>query len=336
MLRFIGKRLLLTVPVLLGLLVLIFVLTRVVPIDPAAVLAGETATPEQITQLRTQLGLDRSLPVQFVRYLVQVASGDFGSSLYTHRPVVTDLAQRLPATIELACFTMLLAVVLGVPLGLIAAVHRNGWIDQGLRLFSIAGLAMASFWIAIILQLVFSLNLGWMPLRGRIGDTVSPPVFYTGLYVVDFLLSGRPREAWSALAHLTLPAVTLALPAIATIVRFTRSSAIETLQRDFVTWERAVGYPRGVLIWKYVLRSSMSATLTQIGLLFGLFLSGSVVVEAVFGWPGLGDYLFNAVVLSDYQPVIATTLVVGAIYALVNILVDILQGWLDPRVAEHE
>jgi len=229
---------------------------------------------------------------------------------------------------------MLISVGLGVPLGLIAAVHRNGWVDQSLRLMSIAGLAMASFWIAIILQLVFSLELGLLPLRGRISDVVSPPAFYTGLYVLDYLLSGRPSDALAAVSHLMLPAITLALPATATIVRFTRSSAIETLQRDFVLWERAVGYPRAIMIWKYVLRSSMSATCTQIGLLFGLFLSGSVVVEAVFAWPGLGDYLFNAVVLSDYQPVIATTLLVGTIYAAVNILVDIVQGWLDPRVTE--
>jgi peptide/nickel transport system permease protein len=334
MFAFVVKRLLLTVPVLFGLLVLMFVLTRIVPIDPAAVLAGETATPEQVSSIRTELGLDKSLPVQFVRYLRQVAQGDFGTSLYTHREVATDLLQRLPATIELACFTMLISVGLGIPLGIIAAVHRNGWTDQTLRFFSIMGLAMASFWIAIILQLVFSLELGLLPLRGRMADTITPPEFFTGLYVIDYLLSGRPADSLRALSHLLLPAITLALPATATIVRFTRSSAIETLQRDFVMWERAVGYPRAIMIWKYVLRSSMSATLTQIGLLFGLFLSGSVVVEAVFAWPGLGDYLFNAVILSDYQPVIATTLLVGTVYAAVNIVVDMLQGWLDPRVTE--
>ena len=332
MLSFIVRRLLLTVPVLLGLLILIFVLTRIVPIDPAAVLAGESATSEQIARIQRELGLDRPLPVQFLLYLKQVATGDFGVSLYTHRPVVLDLGLRLPATLELALTTMLLSVAIGVPLGMVAAVHRNGLLDQALRLFTITGLAVASFWIAIIFQLVFSLHFELLPLRGRLGDTMKPPDFITGLYVVDYLVAGRFAEARAALSYLVLPAVTLALPAIATIARFTRSSAIDTLQRDFVLWERAVGYPRRVLIWKYVLRSSMSATVTQIGLLFGLFLSGSVVVEAVFGWPGLGDYLYNAVVLSDYQPVMATTLLVGVIYAAVNILVDIVQGWLDPRV----
>jgi peptide/nickel transport system permease protein len=332
MLRFVAYRLLLTVPVLLGLLLLIFVLTRIVPIDPAAVLAGETATPEQIASIRASLGLDQPLPMQFLLYLKQVVSGDFGVSIYTHRPVILDLSLRLPATIELAMTTMLLSIFVGVPLGMIAAVRRNSWIDQTLRAFTIVGLAVASFWIAIVFQLVFSLQLGLLPLRGRISDSVSAPDFFTGFFVVDYLLAGRFSDAGTALTHLVLPSITLALPAIATIARFTRSSAIETLQRDFVVWERAVGYPRRVLIWKYVLRSSMSATITQIGLLFGLFLSGSVVVEAVFGWPGLGDYLYNAVMLSDYQPVMATTLLVGAIYAAVNILVDMAQGWLDPRV----
>lgn len=334
MIRFVGRRLLLALPVLLGLLLLIFVLTRVVPIDPAAVAAGESATAEQVAHIRTQMGLDRPLPVQFWLYLQQVATGDFGTSLYTHRSVALDLGLRLPATIELASATMLLAIGLGVPLGMIAAVNRNGWIDQALRVFTITGLAVASFWIAIVFQLVFSLHLEWLPLRGRMADAVSPPASITGLYVVDYLLGGRFHDAWTALTHLVLPALTLSLPAIATIARFTRSSAIETLQRDFVMWERAVGYPRRVLVWKYVLRSSLSATVTQVGLLFGLFLSGSVVVEAVYGWPGLGDYLYNAVILSDYQPVMATTLVVGAIYAVVNILVDVVQGWLDPRLAD--
>jgi peptide/nickel transport system permease protein len=334
MIRFVGRRLLLTAPVLLGLLVLIFVLTRIVPIDPAAVVAGESATVEQVARIRTEMGLDRPLPVQFYLYLKQVATGDFGVSLYTHRPVTLDLGLRLPATIELALSTMLLAIGIGVPLGMVAAVNRNGWIDQGLRLFTLAGLAVASFWIAIIFQLVFSLHLELLPLRGRMADAIAAPPFFTGLYVVDYLASGRFHDAFIALTHLVLPAMTLALPAIATIARFTRSSAIETLQRDFVMWQRAVGYPRRVLIWKYVLRSSMSATVTQVGLLFGLFLSGSVVVEAVFGWPGLGDYLYNAVILSDYQPVMATTLLVGVIYAVVNILVDVAQGWLDPRLGQ--
>lgn len=335
MLGLIARRLALVVPVLAGLLLLVFVLTRVVPADPAAVLAGQQATAAQIAELRAELGLDRPLWVQLGRYLAQVATGELGKSLYTHRPVVTDLAERIPATLELALFTMLFAIGAGVPLGTIAAVHRNRLLDQAIRVCTIGGLAIASFWMALMLQLVFSMWLDVLPLRGRIATGVAPPPTVTGLYTVDYLLSGQPAMVLHTLWHLVLPALTLAIPATATIARFTRSSVIETLGRDFVAWERASGYSQRVIVWKYVLRNSLSATVTQVGLLFGVFLSGSVVVEAVFGWPGLGDYLFNAITTADYPPVLATTLAIGVIYALVNIAVDVVQALLDPRVAEQ-
>jgi peptide/nickel transport system permease protein len=329
------RRLLLMVPVLFGLLVLVFVLTRLVPADPAAMLAGEQATGAQIAELRARLGLDRSIVVQFWFYLLQVGQGDFGSSLYTQRPVVLDLIERVPATIELAFTTMLVSIALGVPLGTIAAVNRNGVVDHAIRIVTIAGLAVASFWMALMLQLVFSMWLDVLPLRGRIATGLRPPPIVTGIFTIDYLLAGDFRMVGHALWHLVLPATTLALPATATIARFTRSSVIETLQKDFVSWERSVGYPGRVILWRYVLRNSLSATVTQVGLLFGVFLSGSIVVEAVFGWPGLGDYLFNAILISDYQPVLATTLTIGVIYALVNIVVDIAQALIDPRVAEQ-
>ncbi|WP_372624608.1 ABC transporter permease [Falsiroseomonas sp.] len=333
--RLILRRLALMAPVLLGLLVLVFVLTRLVPSDPAAMLAGEQATAAQIAELRARLGLDRPLPVQFWLYVTQVAQGDFGTSLYTHRSVLADLAERIPATIELALATMTLSIGLGVPLGVVAAVHRNGVLDHLIRVVTIAGLAVASFWMALMLQLVFSMWLDVLPLRGRIATGMSQPPIVTGLFTLDYLLAGDLRGVAHAAWHLVLPAVTLALPATATIARFTRSSVIETLQKDFVTWERAIGYPQRVVIWRYVLRNSLSATVTQVGLLFGLFLSGSIVVEAVFGWPGLGDYLYNAILISDYQPVLATTLAIGVVYALVNIAVDLTQALIDPRVAEQ-
>ena len=336
MVRLVLRRLLLVVPVLFGLLVLVFVLTRIVPADPAAMLAGEQATPDRIAILRAELGLDQPLWVQFWRYLAQVASGDFGTSLYTHRAVVLDLAEKLPATLELALATMTLAIGLGVPLGVIAAVNHNRWLDQVIRLSTIAGLAIASFWLAIMLQLAFSMWLEWLPLRGRITSGVPPPpITWTGMYTLDYVVAGEFGRALHAASHLVLPSVTLALPATATIARFMRSSVIETMQKDFVAWKRASGYPWSVIVWRYALRNSLSATVTQIGLLFGLFLSGSVVVEAVFGWPGLGDYLFNAILISDYQPILAATLLIGAVYALVNIAVDIAQAVIDPRVAEQ-
>lgn len=329
------RRLALAIPVLLGLLVLMFILTRIVPADPAAVLAGETATARDIAALRTRLGLDQPLHIQFMVYLRQLATGDLGTSLYTHRTVLLDLASRLPATVELAFTTMLISITLGIPLGMAAALNRNGYIDQAIRVLTIGGLAVASFWLAIVLQLVLSVWLDLFPLRGRIDGSVTMPPPITGLFTVDLLFRGEFRLLVDALWHLVLPSVTLALPAIATIARFTRSSVIESMQREFVSWSRAAGYPRRILVWKYVLRSSLSATVSQIGLLFGVFLSGSIVVEALFSWPGLGDYLYVSVTTADYQPILGTTLAIGALYTLVNVAVDITQTLIDPRVAEQ-
>lgn len=332
---FVLRRLLLAVPVLLGLALLVFLLTRVVPADPAAVLAGEGASPAQVAALRAQLGLDRALAVQFGRYLEQIAAADLGTSLYTHRAVSRDLLERLPATLELAASAMTLAIVLGIPLGLVAALHHNRVLDHLARLVSVTGIAIASFWLAIMLQLLFSMRLDLLPLRGRIAATADPPPHVTGLFTLDFLFAGDLAGVGQALAHLALPALTLALPGMATIARFMRSSALETLQKDHVLFARAAGLPRLKIAGKYVLRNSASATVTQIGLLFSLLLSGSIVVEAIFVWPGLGDYLFNAIVLGDYQPVLATTLLIGAVYTGVNIAVDLAQALIDPRVAER-
>lgn len=335
MLAFLVRRLLLTVPVLFGLLVLTFCLMRVVPSDPAALLAGENASAEQVAQIRKDYGFDRPLPEQFLHYLGQVLRGDFGDSIMTKRPVMQDILSRVPATVELAGLAIVLAVLTGVPLGLIAGANHNGWVDHGVRLFTVGGLAIASFWLAIMLQLAFSMKLDLLPLQGRIGSTMDAPPGITGLFVLDYLLAGRPRAAFTALTHLILPAVTLALPAMATIARFTRSSVLEMLQKDFVAYETAAGLPRRMILAKYVLRNSLSATVTQIGLLVGLLLSGSIIIEAVFVWPGLGQYAYSSITTSDYQPVLAVTLVIGIVYALVNIIVDLVQAMIDPRIAEQ-
>ena len=335
MLLFLLRRLLLVVPVLLGLVALTFVLTRVVPHDPAAALAGDQATPEQIAEIRHAYGFDRPLPEQFVHYLVQLARGDLGSSYYTRRPVIDDLAERLPATLELTFFALLLSVGLGIPLGVLAALHHNRWLDQVLRVFSVGGIAIASFWLALMLQLVFSMEFDLLPLRGRLSITGDAPPDLTGAYLIDALLAGRLDIFADALAHIALPAATLAFGSLATIVRFSRSGVLETLQKDFVTFETAIGYPRRVIIAKYVLRNSLVSTVTQIGLLFGGLIAGAVVVEAVFDWPGIGGYAAGSVFTADFQPLLGVTLLIGAVYACVNILVDLAHAWIDPRVAER-
>jgi peptide/nickel transport system permease protein len=335
MLRFFVRRTLLVLPVLFGLLVLTFVLVRIVPNDPSAALAGQNATPAQVAEIRAKYGFDRPLVVQFGIYVRQVVQGDFGTSIQSGRRVSVDILQRLPATLELTFAALLLGIGLGVPLGVLAAVRHNRALDHVLRVFTVGGIAIASFWFAIMLQLLFSMHLDVLPLRGRLSPVMDPPTQLTGLYLIDSLLTARFDIFGNALRHLALPAVTLSFGALATITRFTRSGVLETLQKEYVTYETAVGYPRGVLIAVYVLRNSLVATVTQVGLLFGALLAGAVVVESIFDWPGIGSYAVQAIFTSDYKAILAVTLLVGVVYSLVNIAVDLVHGLIDPRVAEQ-
>ena len=335
MLRFLVRRVLLVLPVLFGLLVLTFILVRIVPNDPSAALAGQNATPQQIAEIRAKYGFDEPLIIQFFVYVKQVAQGDFGDSIQSGRPVVTDIGQRLPATLELTFAALGLGVFLGVPLGTLAAVRHNKMLDHVLRFFTVGGIAIASFWLAIMLQLLFAMQLDVLPLRGRLSAIMDAPPTVTGLYLFDSLVTGRFDIFWNALRHLTLPAITLSFGSLATITRFTRSGVLETLQKEYVQYETAVGYPRWLLVSVYVLRNSVVATVTQIGLLFGALLGGSIVVEAIYDWPGIGSYAVLAIFTSDYKAILAMTLLVGVIYAAVNILVDVIHGVIDPRVGEQ-
>jgi peptide/nickel transport system permease protein len=336
MFGFILRRLLLVIPSLAGLLILTFFLIRVVPADPAAALAGENATPAQVAEIRRQYGLDQPLYVQFSVYLGQVARLDFGESAYSRRPVVLDIKERLPATLELTISALLFATLLGIPLGTLAAVYHNRWPDMLLRILSVGGIAVAAFWFAIELQLLFAMRLDWLPLRGRLSPGLTPPPTLTGFYLLDSLVTGRGDAFGNALSHLILPAFTLSLGGLATITRFTRAGVLETLQKDFVTYERAQGFPQRVLIWKFVLRNSVVAAVTQIGLLFGGLVAGAVVVETIFDWPGIGFYTVQAILTADYKVMLAVTLLIGVIYALVNIIVDVVHGLIDPRLHEED
>ena len=230
------------VPTLLGLLVVTFVISRVVPADPVALVAGETATPAQVEALRHDLGFDRPLPVQFVGYLARLARGDMGVSLFTRRPILDDLAHRLPATIELTVVAMLVSVLIGIPLGVVSALWRNSPFDHALRILTVSGLAIAGFWLGIMLQLLFSMRLGWTPLNGRLPGY--PPTHLTGLYLIDAAVTWDWATFGVALRHLALPAATLAFPALATLVRFTRAGVLDVMQSNFVLYERAMGLPR--------------------------------------------------------------------------------------------
>lgn len=316
-------------PTLFGLVLIVFAISHVVPTDPVRILAGENATQQQVEALRAQLGYDKPLATQFLRYVGDVLSGDLGKSLYTQRPISEDLKSRLPATMELTFVAVALATLIGVPLGVVSALKRNSLLDNALRLLTIAGLAVASFWLAMELQFLFAMKLDIAPLNGRIDGFGPEPI--TGLLILDSAMTGDLESLRGALRHIALPAITLALPAAATILRFTRAGVLEVVNSNFVLYERAMGLPRRLIIWKYILRNAMISTVTQIGLIFGVLLSGAVVVEAVYDWPGLGTYAVNSILQSDHKAIMGFTLLVGAIFVTINLIVDVLHSVIDPR-----
>jgi ABC-type dipeptide/oligopeptide/nickel transport system permease component len=329
LLAIIVRRCLWMPPTLLGLALLVFAVSHVIPSDPARVMAGENATPDQIVRIRHQYGLDQPLPEQFVHYVRDLLTGNMGTSLFTQRPVADDLWARLPATLELALYAIVLAVMMGVPLGVVAALRRNSLLDHVVRVVTVSGLAMAAFWLAILLQLLFSMWLGWTPVQGRINGWGPDPI--TGFYTLDAVLRGDWDTLGQSLRYLALPVLTLALPAMATIVRFTRAGVLNVMSSNFVFYQTAMGIPRRRVVWKYILRGALIGTLTQIGLIFGNLIAGAVVVETVFDWPGLGGFAVNSILHSDYNAVMGFTLFAGVMFIAINLLVDIAQATLDPR-----
>ncbi|MGD1926255.1 MAG: ABC transporter permease [Paracoccaceae bacterium] len=319
------------VPTLLGLLVITFTISHIIPADPIAFIAGDNATAEQIAALKAKFGVDQPVHVQLWNYIVGVAQGDFGVSLYTQRPIVDDLSARLPATLELAFVAILLSAVIGIPLGVLAAVNRNSWLDHVLRVFTVSGLAIAAFWLAILFQLLFAMELGWTPLQGRV-DGWGPDVI-TGFFLIDSAVAGDWDIFWDVVAHMVLPAVTLGFPAMATVMRFTRAGVLDAINSNYVDYQQAMGVPRRVVIWRFVLRNALIGTVTQLGLIFGNLIANAVVVEAVFDWPGLGLYAVNSILQSDYNAIMGFTLVMGTVFIVANLLVDITHGLIDPREA---
>ena len=325
------NRLLWLAPTLLGLLAITFTISHIIPADPIAFIAGDNASAEQIAALKAKFGVDKPIPVQRWNYVIGVAQGDFGVSLYTQRPIADDLVSRLPATLELAFVSILLSAIVGIPLGVLAAVDRNSWLDHVLRVFTVSGLAIAAFWLAILFQLLFAMEWGVTPLQGRIDGWGPDPV--TGFFLIDSAWTGDWEAFRSAAHHMVLPAVTLAFPAMATVMRFTRAGVLDAINSNYVDYQNAMGVPRRVVIWRYVLRNALIGTVTQLGLIFGYLIANAVVVEAVFDWPGLGLYAVNSILQSDYNAIMGFTLIMGAVLIIANLLVDITHGFIDPREA---
>ncbi|MDO9524647.1 MAG: ABC transporter permease [Gemmobacter sp.] len=332
MLRFVVRRLLLLVPVLFGLTVMMFIIARLLPGDPVGLAAGPNATQAEIAAYAAEFGMDQPLIVQYWTYATGLLQGDFGRSIFTRRAVLDDLIAYLPATLELVFAAMAFAILVGIPAGLAAAVWRNRWPDYAGRVAALAAISMPRFFLGLLLQLTFAMWLYMLPLGGRFPIILDPPPFVTGFLTLDALFAGDLEAFYTAWRHLALPALAMSLSPLATIMRMMRASTIEVLQQDYVMTARALGLPPRLIVFKYVAKNAVSATLTVIGLYFGWLLGGTVLVETVFDWPGIGLYATSAIVSQDFMPVIGVALVIGLLFVLVNLLVDVLYGVINPKV----
>lgn len=331
MLRFVVRRLLLLIPILLGLSILVFLWIRNLPGGPAQALLGERATPEAIAQIEHQYGLDEPLPVQYWRYLKNTLQGEFGESTKSRRPVEQEFKERFPATIELAIAAGLYALVFGIPLGFLAAKRYQGVLDHTSLVISLVGISTPIFFLALILKYVFAVKLGWLPSVGRISVLIELD-HPTNFYVLDAILAGDWNAFVDTIKHLILPAIALGSIPLAIIARITRASVLDVQNEDYVRTARAKGLPPMAVDYRHVLRNAMLPISTIIGLQVGLLLSGAVLTETVFAFPGIGSWLVEAIKARDYPVIQAGVLFVAVIVVFVNLIVDISYGLLNPRI----
>ncbi len=332
-LRLAGRRLALAAPGLVGVLVVTFLLNRALPGDPAAFFAGPAATREAIEQIRVRLGLDKTLPEQFVYYVRDLSRGDLGTSLTTGQPVLRDLGTRLPASLELTLAALLLAVGVALPLGVLAATRPGSWIDHVARVLTTASVSLPIFFTGLLFVYVFYFLLGWAPAPlGRLDAFTTPPPAVTGLLIVDAVIAQNGTVAWAALRQLALPAITLGLFAMAPIARMTRASMLGVLGSDFIRTARASGLAPGTVLITYGLRNALLPVVTLLGMVFSFLLGANVLVEKVFAWPGVGSYALEALIASDYAPVQGFVLLMATLYVFLNLAIDVLYGLIDPRV----
>lgn len=327
------KRLAQAIPSLIGVVVVTFILTRALPGDPAAYFAGASATKEAVEEVRKKLGLDQSLPKQFVVYVVNLAQGDLGASLTTGQTVAHEVATRLPASLELTLSGLLLATAVAIPLGVAAATRRDTWVDHAARLVATAGVSLPVFFTGLLFVYVFYFKLGWAPAPiGRLDVYLPAPASVTGFYLIDSLLAGEGEIFIASLKQLLLPALTIGLFVLAPITRMTRAAMLGALSSDYVRTARAMGLSKTTVVYRYALRNAMLPVLTTLGMVFSFLLGANVLVEKVFAWPGIGSYAIESLVASDYAPVQGFVLSMALLYVLLNLVLDMLYTLLDPRV----
>lgn len=328
---YLTKRALSLLLVFVGLAILIFIIARIVPGDPARIALGPQATAAQVAQMQHEMGLDQPFHNQLWNYLSGLVQGDLGKSLLTSRPVMTDILQALPATFELVMFTIFLQIVLSIPLGVLAAVYRDTWVDNLTRIISLIGVVTPGFVLAIILQLVASYHFQFFPVTGRIDPALEFNASFTGLLLIDSVVQGRWDVFADALRHLILPSLALAAGGIGQVMRITRASMIEVSGRDFIEASRAYGIPERVVTLRYMLRIASVAPLTILGLEFASLIGNAFVVEFVFSWPGIASYGVRTILHKDLNAVIGVVLVSGVFFVMANLFIDVLLGMIDPR-----
>ena len=331
MIRYIAQRLLMLIPVLIGISIITFVMIRLIPGDPARIMAGERATEEQVQRVRELWGLDKPLHEQYIIYMKNLARGNLGRSLKRNEAVTQELRWALPTTIELAFAAMFVAILIGIPAGIIAAYKQNSWWDLLVMVGSMVGISMPVFWLGLLLIYVFALKLGWMPPSGRlsVGVKITP---ITGMYTVDALITGNWRGFLDALKHLVMPAVAVGTIPMAVIARMTRSSLLEVLRQDYIRTARAKGLAERAVIFRHALKNAFLPVVTIIGLQLGTLLVGAILTETIFALPGMGRLIVDRILSRDYPVVQGAVLVFAATFVFINLIVDISYAYLDPRI----
>jgi peptide/nickel transport system permease protein len=319
------------IPVLLGVSIVVFFMVRAIPGDPAQIMLGQQATQEQVQQVTESMGLDKPIFVQYGLFLKDAIRGDLGDSIVTGRPVTTEVMVRLPATFELVAFAMLIAILVGVPVGVISAVRQYSLLDKTTSVLALTGISMPIFWLAMILVVIFGVNLELLPFPGRLDPTIGITAI-TGLVLVDSLLTLNFAGFWDGLLHLIMPALALGTIPMAVIMRMTRSSMLEVMHEDYVRTARAKGVVPWRVVSKHALRNAMLPTITVIGLQVGLLMGGAIITETIFSWPGIGLYAYNSISTRDYASIQGVVLYGALLFVLVNLIVDVLYAILDPRV----
>ncbi len=326
-----ARRLLQLIPVLIGMSIVVFAIIHAIPGDPATVILGDHATPEAVADLKAEMGLDKPIVTQYFSYVKDIVTGDLGTSLRTKKPILEEVVPYLTATIELMFISMMIAIVVGVNAGIIAAWRRASWFDYGAMLIALVGVSVPVFWLGLMEQWVFAEKLGWLPSTGRI-NAREPVEAITGLLLLDTTIQGNWAGFWDALKHLILPGIALGTIPMAIIARITRSSMLEVLSVDYVRTARAKGLSELKILYKHSLKNAFAPVLTIIGMLVGLLLGGAVLTETIFGWPGIGRYIYDAIGSRDYPVIQSGILIISTIFVFVNLIVDLLYARLDPRI----